>query len=424
MTIDEGAGIPAPAIVDLMPPGTRLEDGRLVIGGRSASELADTFGTPALIIDEGALRARARRYVNGLSARWPNSRVVWASKSLPCTAIYRVMSEEGLGVDVAGGGELVMALAGGVDPSRLVLHGNAKTDAELAMALEAGVGTVVIDNLDDVARLERLATREQGVLIRVIPDVATATHDAIATGHQNSKFGLAASEARGLVERLRGSDRLRLDGLHVHIGSQILDAAPFARAVEAVAALGEFDVYDLGGGLGARYTYDDHPPSIETYLDTITDAARQFLPASARLLIEPGRSMIAEAGVTLYRVVSVKRGATRTFVAVDGGMGDNLEVSLYGQRFEATLADRVGGGDPYTVVGRHCESGDQLIESVPLRSPVVGDVLCVAVTGAYCLTMANNYNGALRPPIVLVSSGEARLGLRRETYDDLLRRDV
>ncbi len=424
MTIDEGAGSTRPAILDLMPPGSRLDDGRLVIGDRRASELADTFGTPALIIDESALRARARRYVDGLRSRWPNSQVVWASKSLPCTAIYRIMGEEGLGVDVAGGGELVMALSGGVDPVRLVLHGNAKTDTELAMALEAGVGTVVIDNLDDVARLERLATREQGVLIRVIPDVATATHDAIATGHQNSKFGLSVPEARTLIDRLRGSARLRLDGLHVHIGSQILDVAPFARAVEAVATLGSFDVYDLGGGLGARYTYDDHPPSIEAYLDTLTDAARAFLPASARLLIEPGRSMIAETGVTLYRVVSVKRGATRTFVAVDGGMGDNLEVSLYGQRFEATMADRVGGGDDYTVVGRHCESGDQLIDSVPLVEPAVGDVLAVAVTGAYCLTMANNYNGALRPPIVLVNASEARLALRRETYDDLLRRDV
>ena len=424
MTIDERADTYGNAIEDLMPPGTRVVDGRLMLGGRYASELADTFGTPALIIDESALRARARRYVDGLRSRWPNSQVVWASKSLPCTAIYRIMGEEGLGVDVAGGGELVMALSGGVEPARLVLHGNAKTDTELAMALEAGVGTIVIDNLDDVARLERLATREQGVLIRVIPDVATVTHDAIATGHQNSKFGLSIPEARTLIDRLRGSARLRLDGLHVHIGSQILDVAPFARAVEAVASLGSFDVYDLGGGLGARYTYEDHPPSIEAYLDTLTDAARAFLPAKARLLIEPGRSMIAETGVTLYRVVSVKRGATRTFVAVDGGMGDNLEVSLYGQRFEATMADRVGGGDDYTVVGRHCESGDQLIDSVPLVEPAVGDVLAVAVTGAYCLTMANNYNGALRPPIVLVSDGEARLALRRETYDDLLRRDA
>lgn len=424
MTIDERTDHTYPAVVDLMPPGARLDGERLVIGGRLASELADSFGTPALIIDEVALRARARRYADGLAARWPNSQVVWASKSLPCTAIYRVMGEEALGIDVAGGGELVMALAAGVDPSRFVLHGNAKTDSELAMALEAGVGTVVIDNLDDVERLERLSSREQGVLIRVIPDVATATHDAIATGHQNSKFGLPIPEARALVERLRGSDRLRLDGLHVHIGSQILDVAPFARAVEAIAALGEFEVYDLGGGLGARYTYADHPPSIESYLDTLTDAARRFLPASARLLIEPGRSMIAETGVTLYRVVSVKRGATRTFVAVDGGMGDNLEVSLYGQRFEATMADRVGGGETYTVVGRHCESGDQLIESVALRDPAVGDVLAVAVTGAYCLTMANNYNGALRPPIVLVSTEGARLALRRETYEDLLGRDA
>jgi diaminopimelate decarboxylase len=262
------------------------------------------------------------------------------------------------------------------------------------------------------------------VLVRVIPGIATATHEAIATGDENSKFGLSVVDTRKAISRLRSSDKLRLDGLHVHIGSQILDTKPFAQAVEAIAALGEFAVYDLGGGLGARYTYDDHPPSVEEYLDTLIDAARQLLPATARLLIEPGRSMIAEAGVTLYTVVTVKKGELRRFVAIDGGMGDNLEVSLYGQRFEATVADRVGGGEAYTLVGRHCESGDQLIKSVALRDPGVGDIIAVPVTGAYCLTMANNYNGALRPPIVMAHDGVARLVLRRETYDDLLRRDV
>jgi diaminopimelate decarboxylase len=411
-------------LLSLFPPGTSIDDDGLVIGGCRATDLAGSFGTPVLIIDESALRARARCYADGLSARWPNSQVIWASKSLPCTAVYRVMQEEGLGVDVAGGGELVMALAAGVDASNIVLHGNAKTDREVEMAVQAGVGTVVIDNFDDIDRLEKLVTGEQGVLVRVIPGIATATHEAIATGDENSKFGLSVVDTRKAISRLRSSDKLRLDGLHVHIGSQILDTKPFAQAVEAIAALGEFAVYDLGGGLGARYTYDDHPPSVEEYLDTLIDAARQLLPATARLLIEPGRSMIAEAGVTLYTVVTVKKGELRRFVAIDGGMGDNLEVSLYGQRFEATVADRVGGGEAYTLVGRHCESGDQLIKSVALRDPGVGDIIAVPVTGAYCLTMANNYNGALRPPIVMAHDGVARLVLRRETYDDLLRRDV
>jgi len=398
----------------------------LLLGGCDAGELAAAFGTPALIIDEAALRSRARRYVDGLAARWPNSLVVWASKSLPHTAIYRLLADEGLGADVSGGGEIVMALTGGVEPGRMVLHGNAKTDEELAMAADAGVGTIVIDSFDDIDRLERLFEKtqgEQGVLVRVIPGVLPDTHAAVVTGHTSSKFGLAPAAAKQAIARLRGSDHLRLDGLHVHIGSQVMDAEPFTAAVEAIAKLGEFAVYNLGGGLGAKYTYSDQPLSVETYLDTLTAAARQLLPSTARLMIEPGRSLVAEAGVTLYRVVTVKRGEI-TFVAVDGGMSDNLEVSLYGQRFEATIADRVGGGEMCTVVGRHCESGDQLIDRVELRDPCVGDLLAVPVTGAYCLTMANNYNGARRPPIVFAREGAPRLVLRRETFDDFTRRDL
>lgn len=410
--------------MELFPPGTQLDtSGELIIGGCRATDLATAFGTPSLIIEETALRRRARRYADGLASRWPNSQVVWASKSLPYTAVYRVLSEEGLGVDVSGGGELVMALAAGVDPMKLVLHGNAKTDAEITMAVRAGVGTIVIDNFDDIDRLERLVDGEQAVLVRIIPGVLPATHPAIATGQDDSKFGLSLADARVAIRRLRGSDKLRLDGLHVHIGSQILETEPFARAVEAISGLGEFSVYNLGGGLGARYTYDDQPPTIEDYLDTLTQRAKLLLPDDARLIIEPGRSLVAEVGVTLYRVTTVKRGA-RTFVAVDGGMGDNLEVALYGQRFEATIVDRVGGGEQYILVGRHCESGDKIIDGVALRDPKVGDIIAVPVTGAYCMTMANNYNGACRPPIVFVREGVPHLVLRRETYDDLQRRDL
>ena len=209
----------------------------------------------------------------------------------------------------------------------------------------------------------------------------------------------------------------------MHIGSQVLSTEPFARAVESLGELGEFDVYDLGGGLGVRYSYDDDPPSLQEWIDALVGAARDHLPASAQLLIEPGRSMVARSGVTLYRVLSVKRGEP-TFVAVDGGMGDNLEVSLYGQRFEASVVSRVGGGTPVELVGRHCESGDRLISGVPLCSPVPGDLVVVAVTGAYCFTMANNYNGALRPAVVFCRDGNAELRVRRETLADLLDRDV
>jgi diaminopimelate decarboxylase len=333
------------------------------------------------------------------------------------------LAAEGLGVDVAGGGELAIALAAGVTPSTIVLHGNAKTDAELQMALDAGVGTVVIDNHDDIDRLERLVTGVQHVLVRVIPGVRPDTHESVSTGQHGAKFGLTTAEARRAIARLRASDRLVLDGLHAHIGSQILSNDPFVESVQALAALGEFDVYDLGGGLGVRYTHDEHPPAPEEWIDALTDAAARHLPAHARILIEPGRSMVARSGLTLYRVVTVKRGAP-TFVAVDGGMGDNLEVALTGQRFEAAIVDRPGNGEPVELVGRHCESGDRLISGVRLPDPQPGDVVALAVTGAYCFTLANNYNGALRPPVVFCRDGEARVVVRRETYADLLSRNV
>ena len=416
---------PEGQVISLFPSGTSLnENNEILIGGCSASELASTFGTPALIIDEAALRDRARRYQDGLRSRWPNSEVIWASKSLPLTSVFRVIGEEGLGVDVAGGGELVMALAAGVNPSKIVMHGNAKTDEEIEMAVNAGVGTIVVDNFDDIDRLEKFVKGEQAVLVRVIPGVLPETHLANATGQDDSKFGLSISSARVAIERIKASSKLRLDGLHLHVGSQIMSTEPFVQSIKAIASLGEFAVYDLGGGLGARYTYKDSPPSIEEYLDALIETARKYLPSTAKILIEPGRSMVAEAAVTLYRVVTVKRSVRRTFVAIDGGMADNLEVSLYGQRFEATVANRVGGGELYALVGRHCESGDILIDGVKLQDPKVGDIIAVPVTGAYCLTMANNYNGARRPAVVFCRDGVARPVVRRETYEDLLARDI
>lgn len=415
---------PEGQIISLFPSGTSLNEKKeLLIGGCAASELASTFGTPALIIDEAALRNRARRYQDGLRSRWPNSDVIWASKSLPLTSVFRIIGEEGLGVDVAGGGELVMALAAGVNPSKILMHGNAKTDDEIQMAVNAGVGTIVIDNFDDIDRLERIVKDEQAVLVRIIPGVLPDTHAANATGQDDSKFGLSLSDAKIAIARLKASNKLRLDGLHLHLGSQIMATEPFVESIQAIAALGEFAVYDLGGGLGVRYTYKDNPPTVEEYLDALINTARKYLPATAKILIEPGRSMVADSAVTLYQVVTIKR-SLRTFVAIDGGMADNLEVSLYGQRFEATVANRVGGGDLYSLVGRHCESGDILIDGVKLQDPKVGDIIAVPVTGAYCLTMANNYNGARRPVVVMCLDGVARAVVRRETYDDLLARDI
>ena len=280
----------------------------------------------------------------------------------------------------------------------------------------------MIDNTDDIDRLDELAAAGQPVLIRVLPGVRPDTYDAVATGQAGSKFGLPLAAARAAIDRLRGG-QLRLDGLHLHIGSQILSAEPYTRAVEAVAGLGEFGTYNLGGGLGVRYTYADQPPSPEDWVGALAAAARRCLPPGAQLIIEPGRSLVAPFGVTVYQVVSVK-GDDPRFVAVDGGMADNLEVALYGQRFEATVTSRVGGGRSVELVGRHCESGDRLISGVPLRDPRPGDLVAMPVTGAYCGTMANNYNGALRPPVLFVRDGQPRLVVRRETLADLMSRDV
>jgi diaminopimelate decarboxylase len=422
--IDDAPPAVARDLLPLFPEYSSVgPDGELAIGGVGVRELAERFGTPAYIVDEAGLRAQARRFADGLAARHPNSGVSFASKSFPCLAAYQVAATEGLSIDVAGAGELVMALAAGASPGQLYLHGNAKTTAELTMAREAGVGTVVVDNFDDIDRLEQLATpaRPQRVLIRIIPGVAPVTHESQSTGGDDSKFGLPLDQAREAIARIGASQKLILDGLHLHIGSQILDTEPFARAVEAVAVLGTFDVYDVGGGLGVRYTLADQAPTVEEYLDTIAAAAQSYLPAGARLLIEPGRSLVARSCVTLYRVTTLKR-TGRTFVAVDGGMADNLDAALTGQGFEAALATRMTAvPDEVTqLVGRQCESGDLLVDRLPLPAPRVGDLIAMPVTGAYTYTLANNYNGALRPPIVFCREGRARLVAERETHEHVL----
>ena len=421
---------PRPTFSSLLPSGSTVaDDGMLSICGCRADDLAAEFGTPVLVVAESALRARAREYAAELARRWSNARVVFASKAFPCTAVQRVMVQEGLGLDVAGGGEIRTALKAGVDPALMVLHGNAKTVDELSLAVECGIGLVVVDGPDDVDRLEELvpAGRSQDVLVRVIPGVTADVHAHVLTGHEGSKFGLAPAAAAELIARIERSPKLTMRGLHAHVGSQILDTAPFVASVAALAALGKFEIYDLGGGLGARYTWSDHPPSVAEYLDALVGAAREHLPESAQLIIEPGRSMVAATAATIYRVTTKKRGAI-TFVAVDGGMGDNLEVALFGQRFEAAVVNRLhidaGRAERVTVVGRHCESGDVLIDGIDLDGPTVGDLLVVPATGAYCYTMANNYNGTRRIPVVFVDDGAARLVVRRESWDDLTARDV
>jgi diaminopimelate decarboxylase len=401
------------------PADSSVEGGVLRIGGCDARELAREFGTPAYVVAEEDLRARARAFTRAVGQR---GEIVYASKAFPCTAVLRVFAEEGLGCDVASGGELHLALRAGFEPGRLYLHGNAKSEAELAMALEAGVGTIVLDNEIDAERLAALGGGAGGTrfLARVIPGVDADTHEHILTGQAGSKFGMTPEVVRELARRVD------LAGLHMHIGSQLRALDPYRRAVAALAQVGDFDVYDLGGGLAVPYVEGDDVVAPEDWVDGMVSAAHAELGEDISLVLEPGRALVANAGVTLYSVESVKPGlAGETIVAVDGGMSDNLRPMLYGAAYSAAIVSRMDdAGGICTVVGKHCESGDVLVRDVALPDPRPGDVLVTPVTGAYGYAMANNYNGVPRPPVIFCSGGDARAVVRRETYEDLHGRDV
>ncbi len=414
---------PPARVLGFLPEGASVaENGELLLHGRPLTDLAREFGTPCYLVDEDALRARARRYLAAFRSRWPRSRVLFASKAFQCTAIYQVFAEEGLCCDVAGLGELRMALAGGFSPADIYVHGNAKTDQEIRAAIEHGVGTFIVDNRHDIDRLEKWAPAGQQVMLRVIPDITADTHESMVTGQPESKFGLPGQQARDAIARLNRS-RLTLIGLHCHIGSQVLDLDSFARIPAALARYGEFAAYNFGGGLGVRYAETDETPDVDAYAETLAQAAHGSVPADAQVMVEPGRSLVAQAGMTLYTVTSVKR-TGRTLVAVDGGMADNLEVVLLCTPMQPAIASRPGGHEVCDLVGRHCDSGDGLARGAALDSPSPGDVLVLPMTGAYSHTTAHNYNGALRPPVVLSSEAEgARVVVRRETVEDLFARD-
>jgi diaminopimelate decarboxylase len=409
------------------PIGSRLnEAGRLEVGGCDVIELAREFGTPAYVVAEDDIRERARRVMGAMRELHGESfDVLFASKAFPCTAVYRLLAEEGLACDVASGGELHLGLAGGFDPARIYLHGNAKSEAELRQAIEAGVGQIVLDNDQDIERLERVVPEgaRQRVLIRVTPGIKPSTHSYIATGQLDSKFGFGMDDARAAIARLGDSERLDLVGVHMHIGSQVFELEPFRRAIDVISTLGDFPVWNLGGGVGVAYTADDHPPALEDWAAAIVGAAHEALGPDRRLCIEPGRSLTANSTVTLYTVETIKENVS-TWVAVDGGMSDNLRPMLYGSVYEVEVADRFGAGTRCHVAGKHCESSDVIVRDAELADPRVGDVLVTPVTGAYGYAMANNYNGVPRPPIVFAKDGEARVVVRRETYEDLASRDV
>ena len=418
----------------MFPLGSRLnERGRLEVGGCDAIELAREFGTPAYVVAEEDLRTRARAFLQaGREAAHDDFHVVFASKAFPCTAVLALLAQEGLWCDVATGGELHLALRAGFRPERIVVHGNAKSEGELRMALRHRVGLIVLDNFDELHRLERLlgegASADRGgqpVLVRVTPGVRGDTHEKISTGQADSKFGFAMAEAREALARVQSVAGLALAGVHAHIGSQLIELAPFRAAVAQLAELGDFPVWDFGGGLGVRYASSEPPPpTAEEYVGAIVTAARAHgIGPDRRLLIEPGRAISANAGVTLYTVESVKRNVSR-WVAVDGGMSDNLRPMLYGAVYEAHVADRFGGAGEYVLVGKHCESGDVIVDEAMLDDPKPGDVIVTAATGAYGYAMASNYNGLPRPPVIFCRDGDARVVVRRESFEDLTARDV
>ena len=418
------------------PRGSRVnEAGHLEVGGCDVVELAREFGTPAYVYATDDVRGRARAYRDAFGSRTDDFEIIYASKAAPITALCALINEEGLSIDVASGGELHTALRAGFDPARIHMHGNNKSDAELRAAVDAGVGHVICDSLPEIARLDEICAgtgRRQRVLIRVTPGVKADTHSYIQTGQLDSKFGLGLADglAAGGIEAVLAAANLELVGLHAHIGSQIFELEAYARAIEALTAIADpawCRMLNVGGGLGIAYTSADEPPSIDAYAEVKVGGVRRVFDPPPRILVEPGRSLVGNAGITIYTVGTVKDiPGVRTYVAVDGGMSDNLRPMLYGARYEALIADRAAAPaeTTVTIAGMHCESSDMLVRDARLAEPRIGDVLVTPATGAYGHAMANNYNGVPRPPVIFCTGGDANVVVRRETHDDLTARDV
>jgi diaminopimelate decarboxylase len=418
----------------LLPDNTTVgADGRLAVAGVDVLSLVEEYGTPVFVYDEDHMRVRAREAV----AAWGEG-VAYASKAFLCRAMARLADEEGMAIDVSTAGELHVALAAGVAPDRLVLHGNNKSESELSRALDAGVGRIVVDSFDEIDRLERLAPssgQRPRVLVRVTPGIEAHTHEYVMTGQDDSKFGfgLASGAAAEAVSRLR-HERSPVDlvGLHAHIGSQVFALESFERAVAVLAdffiPLG-LEELCVGGGLGVGYVADEETPSLTYWAKKVRGAAAAAgIAADVRITAEPGRSIVAAAAITCYSVGTIKDiPGVRTYVSVDGGMSDNPRPVLYGSGYEAFLPRAVDSRRPrtVTVVGKHCESGDVIVRDAQVPGDLaVGDVLATPVTGAYGHSMASTYNKVPRPPVVFVRDGAARLVVRRESLDDLLALDV
>ena len=421
-------------------------NGNLEIGGCDCVALAQKYGTPLYVMDEEMIRKNCRTYKNSIEKHYDgNGLVLYASKAFSCKAIYRIAKEEGLGIDVVSGGELYTALSVGFPVEKIYFHGNNKTADELCMALENDIGRILVDNIYELELLDRLA-REYGkrpkILFRIKPGIDAHTHSFIRTGQIDSKFGVAleTGEAREIIAQALKLAHVEVVGVHCHIGSQIFDSEPFQLAAQRLADFiasirDEFGItlreLNLGGGYGIKYLSDDQPISYDCYIEKVSAEIKRIASEKGVelpfVLMEPGRSIVGEAGITLYTVGAVKDiPGIRKYVSVDGGMGDNPRYALYQAEYEAAVANRPAGEprELVTVVGKYCESGDILIKDIELPRVQPGDTLAVLSTGAYNYSMASNYNRMPRPAVVMVNQGRDTLIVRRESYEDLIRNDL
>lgn len=432
-------------LASVMPMTFEVKDGHLWIGGVDTVKLAQEAGTALYVMDEATIRTQLADYVKWTQYHWKEVDVVYAAKAFMSLAMIRLVEEEGCCLLCASGGELAYAKRANFPMSRVQVHGNNKTPAELAECVEAGVGRVVVDNFDELERLSAIAVERgasQPVLVRVTPGVEADTHDFIMTGAEDSKFGFGLNQglAMAAVKRAVELPGIDFEGLHMHIGSQIFALHSFAKAIEVMVQFMRdiqtetgvaVRMLDVGGGLGVAYGAPDEPSTIQEYGKVVVDGIKEECErhglAVPRMAVEPGRSIVANAGVSLYTVGTVKEiPGIRTYVAVDGGMSDNIRTALYDAHYEAVIANRADQPRAMvaTVAGKHCESGDIVVRDAPLQHPEVGDILCVCATGAYCQSMSSNYNKNVRPGVVFVRDGEWRFVIRRETYDDLMKCEV
>jgi len=430
---------------EVLPLTAEVKDGHLFVGGVDLAELARKEGTALYVMDEADIRKQLRDYIQWTRFHWKNVDVIYAAKAFMSVAMCRIVDEEGCCIDVSSGGELAFARAAGFPMDRVFVHGNNKTEAELREALDARVGRIVVDSFEELERISRLAVErdmEQGVLIRVTPGVVADTHAYIQTGAEDSKFGFGLRDGLAMkaLHRALELPGIDLKGIHMHIGSQVFALDSFAKAVEVIVHFMDsvrteigyvVEELDVGGGLGAAYAASDTPSTIKAYGKVVVDDIKAHceehgLPVP-RILTEPGRSIVARAGVTLYTVGTIKDiPGIRTYVAVDGGMTDNIRTELYGAKYEAVIANKADQprDTVVTIAGKHCESGDIVIYDASLQQVADGDVICVFTTGAYCQSMSSNYNKQVRPGVMMVRDGRARWVVRRETYEDLLRCEV